>query len=249
MYSAALPTFASCIQVLIPIHFKQLIPMKNNLKIGALLFFLTIACSVSAQTSTTLERNGSGLCKTFLPVQKVEELVIAGELKIVLTDDSLQMIRIEGEKAAVNSIRVKTDGVRLKITTAFFSLTMKKPRILISLNRLKRLKVVTDATVVSDGVLHLDDFQVLMDTNGKVALDLDGNCVFTCQRGYGSVDIHGPYTRMISKRVAGWYVNKYESANGNTRIVETADTSCLIRPFRGTATPDRSPSPSSAHPR
>lgn len=179
----------------------------------------TFSQAFFATESGSKENNASKMrgisCKTATFLHPVEELIISGELKIVLVDDSVQMIRIVGDKAAIKSIRLKTDKVKskLRLSTSMFALTIKKPLLILSLPHLKRLKIMDDALVRSHGTLHIEDLEIIMDAKAEVSLELAGNTVSTRLRGRGSIDINGAFQQMASKSGSGgWLINRYETA-------------------------------------
>ena len=199
----------------------------------AFFYFLIFICGAfkpalsqaPVYSDTITGGNTLGFNKTVDIARPVEELVLSGELNVVLVEGSVQRVRIEGDEAGVNSIRLKTGKGKLKISTAFLAFTRKKTLVTLSLPNLKLLKITGDALVKSKGVLHISDLELILDSDGKVSLKVAGSTVKTRLRGRGSIRIIGAFRQITShSTVDGWQINLYEAETARNAGKNTAES-------------------------
>lgn len=165
---------------------------------------------------------------TFIEITApVNELVIAGELKIVLVSDTIPGIRLIGDLSAGRIVKLKQNlkKSRLKISTNPLVLTNEKPLVLISLPYLKSITIKDDATVRTLGALRTDNLKIIMDADGKVEIEVAGGSIKTRVRGLGTIRITGPVQQVSSQTtIDGWQISAFKPVVPRESMNKTAGT-------------------------
>lgn len=165
---------------------------------------------------------------TFIEITApVNELLIAGELKIVLISDTIPGIRLIGDISAGHTIILKQNlkKSRLKIAANPLIPTNEKPLVLVSLPYLKSITIKDEATVRTLTPLCVDNLQIIMDADGKVDVAVAGGSVKTRMRGLGTIRITGPIQQVSSQTtIDGWQISFFKPLAAGSPMNKTAGT-------------------------
>jgi hypothetical protein len=164
--------------------------MKTNLKRIALLLLISISAVVSSAAS--------GISKE-LPVSSFQKLSVSGNLHVVLTDGTHQMLRIEGSNKAVSSVVMSQRGSELHLSSTEWRKDDEPLAVYLHVTDLNMLIISGDATVECETIIHGSMLSLLHKGTGAVKLKSDADLIQTMTTRSGRIAVEGNYTNTVSR--------------------------------------------------
>ncbi len=164
--------------------------MKTNLKSLILLLLISLSGIASAAARSISKE---------LPVNSFQKLSVSGNLRVVFTDGTNQMVRIEGSNRAVSSVVMDQKDSQLFINRLELNDENDPVTVYLNVSEMNMLIISGNATVECKTTIHGSVLSLLHKGTGAVTLKSDADLIQTMITHSGRIAVEGNYTNMVSR--------------------------------------------------
>ena len=164
--------------------------MKTNLKSLMLLLLISLSAIASA---------AAGSISKELPVSSFQKLSVSGNLHVVFTAGTNQMVRIEGSNRAVSSVVMNQKDSQLTISRMEWNDENDPVTVYLTVSELNMLVISGNAMVECETTIHGSVLSLLHKGTGAVKLKSDADLVQTMITRSGRIAVEGNYTNTVSR--------------------------------------------------
>lgn len=134
--------------------------------------------------------------KEIIVHESFNRICIHGEMKVILVQrDSDSIVLYRDGKVAVE---VNNGELVLRQKKSLFS--NSQLFVIIPVAQLNALKITSDATVFTQGILKTKELNVDHRGNGIVKLSVAADNVYVCSKGKGKIEIEGNYKQVLARQ-------------------------------------------------